>query len=129
MVGGIPRNSFVLMEFQDVGGVAEVAALLVAALVLDGAELVERFLELAGEARAVESEGGEGGDQELGAGGGGEEVGFKEWNAVQAPGGVGQFLDELRFGGVGGLILVSELPAVLFVRGRVFGGEDGGAGG
>jgi hypothetical protein len=40
MVGRFPRNSFVLMEFQDVGGVAEVAALLVVALVLDGAEMV-----------------------------------------------------------------------------------------
>jgi hypothetical protein len=84
--------------------------------------------ELAGESRAVESEGGEGWDQKLGAGGGGEEVGFKEWNAVEAPGGVGEFLDELSFGGVGGLILVDELAAVLFVRGWIFGGEDGDAG-
>jgi hypothetical protein len=43
------------MEFQEFGCVAEIAAFLVLAVGLDGAELVERFLELAGEARAVEA--------------------------------------------------------------------------
>ena len=132
MVGGFPGNSFVLMEFQDVGGVAEVTALLVAAVVLDGAELVERLLELTGEAGAVESEGGDGLDgglrREIGRCGLVEQAGFEERDAVEAPGGVGELLDELGFGGVGGLVFVSELAAVLFVGGRVFGGEDGGAG-
>jgi len=50
MFGGIPGNSFVFVEFEEGGGVAEVALLAVAALGLDGAELGERSLELAGEA-------------------------------------------------------------------------------
>ena len=58
MVGGFPGNVFVLMEFEQVGGIAEVAAFLVAPFVLDGAELVEGLLELAGEAGAVESQAG-----------------------------------------------------------------------
>jgi hypothetical protein len=58
MVGGIPRNSFVFVEFGDSGGVFELAAFVLAALMLDIAELVERFLELAGEAGAVEAQGG-----------------------------------------------------------------------
>jgi hypothetical protein len=58
MVGGVPGKSFVLMAQKEFGCFGELAALQVAALVLDGAELIERFLELAGEARAVESERG-----------------------------------------------------------------------
>ncbi len=129
IVGGIPWNSFVLMEFEDVGGVAEVAALLVAPVVLDLAELVECFLELAGEAGAVESEHGEGLDGGLRVGervGVREDPGFDEWDAVEAPGGIGEFLDELGFGGVGGLIFVAELAAVSLECGGVFGGEDSG---
>ncbi len=129
IVGGFPGNSFVLMEFQDVGGVAEVAAVLVAPVVLDLAEPVERFLELAGEAGAVESEHGEGLDGGLRVGervGVCEDSGFEEWDAVEAPGGIGEFTDELGFGGVGGLIFVAELAAVSLECGGVFGGEDGG---
>jgi hypothetical protein len=44
------------MEFQGLGGVAEVGAFLVQALRLEGVELVERVLILARDARAVESE-------------------------------------------------------------------------
>ena len=46
------------VEFGDSGGVFELAAFVLAALMLDIAELVERFLELAGEAGAVEAQGG-----------------------------------------------------------------------
>jgi hypothetical protein len=46
------------MAQEDFGGFGELAALQ-AALVLEVAELIESFLELAGEARAVQSKGGE----------------------------------------------------------------------
>jgi hypothetical protein len=55
MVGRVPGNPSAVMEFQELGCVAEIAAFLVLAVGLDGAELVERFLELAGKARAVEA--------------------------------------------------------------------------
>ena len=48
-----------LMAQEEFGGFGELAAFQAAALVLDLAELIERFLELAGEARAVESERGQ----------------------------------------------------------------------
>src|ERR1035438_111308 len=59
MVGGLPGNSFVFMEFEDGGGVFELAAFVGAALELDIAELIERLLELAGEAGAIQCEAGE----------------------------------------------------------------------
>ncbi len=62
MVGGLPGKAFVFMEFEDGGGVPELAALVLAALELDVAELVEGLLELAREAGAVEAEAGECGD-------------------------------------------------------------------
>jgi hypothetical protein len=43
------------MVFEHGGGVFEIAALALAAVGLDFAELVQRFLELAGEAMAVET--------------------------------------------------------------------------
>ena len=55
MVGGLPGNAFVLMEFEQVGGIAEVATFLLAAFGLEVTELAEGVLELAGEACAVES--------------------------------------------------------------------------
>ena len=45
--------------FEHGGGVSKIAALALAAVELDFKELIERFLELAGEACAVESEGRE----------------------------------------------------------------------
>ena len=92
------------MEFEDGGSVAEVAPVALEALGLEFAELVEGLLELAGEALAVEAERGEQAvgvhDVErrgLGAGGWGlgarEDVGFEKGDAVEAPGGVGQFVD------------------------------------
>ncbi|HYL37936.1 MAG TPA: hypothetical protein VEV17_18620, partial [Bryobacteraceae bacterium] len=55
-IGGLPRNSFVFMEFEQGGSVSEVAALAVAAVGLDLAELVEGFLKLAREALALDGE-------------------------------------------------------------------------
>jgi hypothetical protein len=55
MVGGLPGNAFVFMEFQQIGGIAEVVTLLLTAFGLEVAELAEGVLELAGEAGAVES--------------------------------------------------------------------------
>jgi len=49
-----------LMAHEDFGGIVELAALQAAALFLDIAELFEGFLELAGEARAMQAERGEG---------------------------------------------------------------------
>jgi hypothetical protein len=51
--GWIPRNSFVFAVFEDAGGVFEFALLALAALGLEDAELIERLLELAGEALAI----------------------------------------------------------------------------
>ena len=56
MVGGVPGNSFVFVEFEEDGGVFEVATLAFGAVRLDFAELVETFLELAGEAVALDAE-------------------------------------------------------------------------
>ena len=127
-VDGIPGKSFALMAYEELGHFVEMAALQAAALVLDVAELLDSFLELPGEARAVEPERGQLRDQGLGAGGLGEQFGFEEWDAVEAPGGVGEFLDELGFGGSGRLVFVEELAAVELVGGQIFGRQDRGSG-
>ena len=128
------------MEFEEGGGAFEGALLLEAAFGLDFAELVERFLELAGEPLGVHAEGGEGAvgvdDVEVDGsliggrvGGAIEEGGFEQRDAVEAPGGVGEFLGELGLGGGGGLVFVEELAAVALVGGGVLGSENGGAAG
>ena len=61
-------------------------------------------------------------------GGAVEEGGFERGDAVEAPGGVGEFLGELGFGGSGGLVFVEEAAAMGVVSCLVFGGEDGGSG-
>src|ERR1035441_9545792 len=110
MIGRLPGNAFVFVEFEDCGGVLEFAALMLAALELDVAELVERLLELAGESCAVEVEAGEelvGVDdvESRGLRGGGrgqgavEYVGFEEGDAAEAPGGIGEVLHGVGFGG------------------------------
>ena len=74
-------------------------ALQASALVLDVAELLDGFLELAGEALALDAEAVEEAmgveDAEVGAR---EKVGFEERDAVEAPGGVDEFVDKLGFG-------------------------------
>ena len=133
------------MEFEEDRGVAEVALFALAAVGLEVAKLGEGLLELAREALRVEAQGGEGamGVDDVkrhgwvGIGGGvggrilgaGEELGFEERNAVEAPGGVGEFVDELGFGGGGGQVLGEELLDVAVEGGKVLGGEDGGAAG
>jgi len=57
--GRLRGKSFALMAQEDFGGFGELAALQAAELVLDVAELVDSFLELAGEARAVQSKRGQ----------------------------------------------------------------------
>jgi hypothetical protein len=121
------------MELEESRGLLEVTLLLVAALGLDFAELVQGFLELAGEAVGVQAESCEGAmgvdDIEVDAsllgwriGGAVEERSFERGDAVETPGGVGEFLDELGFGGSGGLVFVEELAAVEMVGGGLLGG-------
>jgi len=59
----------------------------------------------------------------------GEQAGFEQRDAIEAPGGVDEFLDELSFSGSGGLVFVEELAAMGFVGGWIFGGQDDGLGG
>jgi len=58
----------------------------------------------------------------------GQQVGFEEWDAVEAPGGVGDFVAQLRLGGDGGLLLVEKLLDVALVGFGVLGGQDGRVG-
>jgi hypothetical protein len=52
----------------------------------------------------------------------GEQLGFEQRDAVEAPGSVGDFHDELRLGWSSGLIFVEETSAMGVVGGWVFGG-------
>jgi len=139
MVGGLPGNSFVFVEFEEGGGVPEVAG----AVGLNLAELVEALLELPGKALALDTEVGQEamsvddieGDFLIhfsmgrdGSGGARQYLGFQERDAVEAPGSVGDFHDEMRFGWSGGLVFVEKAAAMGVVGGPVFGGEDGGGG-
>ena len=102
---------------------------------LQFAKEMERLLELAREARAMEPEHGKGVDGRLrirelrGAIGVGEEGGFEERDAAEAPGGVGEFLDQMSLGWRGRLVFVEETAAVLIKGGAIFGGQDGGTSG
>ena len=126
MIGGLERKSFVFMKFQEIGGLAELVALFAAALFLDVAELVERLLELAREAGAIEAEDGDLFDCGTRVR---EHVGFQARDAIQAPACFGDFLDELDLGGIGGLKLIAKLAAVLLVGCRVFGRQNSALGG
>jgi len=53
---------------------------------------------------------------------------FEEWDAVETPGGVGNFVNQLSFGGGGGSVLIDELLDVAIVGFRVLSGQDGGLG-
>ncbi|MBV9769664.1 MAG: hypothetical protein JOZ32_08845 [Bryobacterales bacterium] len=129
-----------LVQFEEGGGVFKIAALALDAVLLDSAEGVEALLELAGEALALDAEMGEEamgvddieGDflvERDGSGGARENVGFEQRNAVEAPGGVDELLNELGFSGSGGLVFVRKSAAMVFKGGRVFGGEHGGSSG
>jgi hypothetical protein len=82
MIGGLPGNAFVFMEFQKIGGIAEVVTLLLAAIGLEVAELAEGVLELAGEAGAVESQAGQQRDLGLGIRGWGKQLRFQERDSI-----------------------------------------------
>jgi hypothetical protein len=138
MIGGLPGDFAVFVEFEEGGGVLEIAALALEPGGLDIAKRVEALLKLPGEALALDAEVG---DEAMrvddiesdflverdGSGGAREDAGFEERDAVEAPGSVGEFLDELGFGGSGGLVFVKKAAAMVFVGGRVFGGQDGGS--
>ncbi len=102
-----------------------------AAFGLDFAELFESAVELSGESRLVCAEGGEGaGLLDEGFGGSwGEEGGFKGGDAVEAPGGGGERVDELFFESAEGLEILEEAAAVGLVGGGVFGGQEVGVAG
>ena len=63
-------------------------------------------------------------DVELVDGGEVEEIGFYRDDAVEAPGGVGQGLDEIGFGGALGMVFVCEGFEVALVGFEVLGGHD-----
>ena len=48
----------------------------------------------------------------------GEQLGFEQGDAVEAPGGIGELLDELGFRGTSGLVFVEEAAAMRVVRGN-----------
>jgi hypothetical protein len=102
MIGGIPGDSAVFVEFEEGGGVLKIAALGLRAGGLDLAEFVEALLELAGQALALDAEVRE---KAMGvddiecdflierdrSGGAREHFGFKQRDSIEAPGGVGDF--------------------------------------
>jgi len=59
----------------------------------------------------------------LAGGSQGEEVGFENGDAVQAPGGVGQGLDEMSFGGSFWMVFVGGGCDVVLVGLEVLGGR------
>ena len=59
----------------------------------------------------------------------GEQLGLKEGDAVESPGGVGDFVDQLSFGRSGGGVLIEKLLDVALVGVGVLAGQDGSAGG
>ena len=59
----------------------------------------------------------------------GKQIGFEEWDAVEAPGGVGDFVDQLSLGGGGGGVLIEKLLDVALVGFGVLSGQDGSLGG
>ncbi len=60
----------------------------------------------------------------LARGGEGKEIGFKSSDAVEPPGGVGEGLDEVGFGGPFGLVFAGEGLEVALVGVEVLGGHD-----
>ena len=59
----------------------------------------------------------------------GEQLGFEEWDAVETPGSVGDFVDQLSFGWRGRGVLIEKLLEVALVGFGILGGQDSGAGG
>ena len=137
------------MDFIDGGGLAKLISLLLEPLGLDVAELVEGLVELAGESIAMSADGveqallaaegfgdGESGVEvgDIGVDGAGrrfevEDGGFESGDAFQAPGGVGELVDEDSFGGALGFVVFEESLDVAVVGGAVFRGQEGVDGG
>ena len=124
-----------LMAYEEFGRLGKLAALQAAALFLDLAELLDNFLELTGEARAVQAESGEGAkgvnDVKVDGGllsgrvcGAGKQLGFEERDAVEAPCGVGDFVDELGLCWGGGLVLTDKIGEHALDGGFVFEGDE-----
>ena len=59
----------------------------------------------------------------------GEQLGFKERDAVESPSGVGDFVNQLSFGRGSGGVLIEKLLDVALVGIGVLGGKDGGVSG
>ena len=117
---------------QEVGGGAELAAFLEAAVVLNFAKLLYGVLEQTRESGGVEAKFRDLIDSLLGCKRRvGEDGVFHLWDAGEAPGSVGEVLDHGGFGGSSRLVFFEEFCA----EGLVFGfallgiGSDGGAGG
>src|SRR5580704_6664169 len=117
------------MAYEDFGHFVEMAALQAMTFFLNVAELIESFLGLAREARAVQAQLGEERDLGLGVGVLGEQLGFDEWDTVEAPGDVGHLVDQLSLWGIGGLAVIEKLLEVALVGFGVLRGQDRGAGG
>ena len=112
---GVVGFSFILEHFRDVEKMVQVTVFLGTAGFLEVAELGHGLFELAGEALAVHAEIGEGfrlvkeAVHEVPGGvRDAEEVAFEAGHAVEAPGDVGQGLDEIFFGGALGMVFVVE---------------------
>ena len=58
----------------------------------------------------------------------GKQLGFEEWDSVEAPGGVGDFVDQLSLGGGGGGVLAEKLLDVALVGFGVLSRQGGGLG-
>jgi len=151
ILGGMVGFFILSMQSDEVGGLVELVRFLGEAVGLELAEQSEGFFELAGEALAVEAEICEGagvgiersGDGESGTdllsdifeGSGladdaqGQEIVFESAHAILPPGGVGQRLDELAFGGAFGVVFGYETLDVLLVGFQVVGREDDGLAG
>jgi hypothetical protein len=107
--------SFLLVQFHEVEASVEVLLFLGTAGFLEVAKLGDGPFELAGEALGMEAEAGQGFglvqetfDEVPPTVVEGEEVGFERDDAVEAPGDVGQGLDQVFFGGALGLVFVAE---------------------
>ena len=142
---------FELVEFGEIGGAFELALFFAAVRGLEFEQQLERLFESAGEALRMSAEGVEGAGVFDECGGHGEcilsvgmgcvdgggvvgdaerkEIGLERRDAVELPGGVGEGLDELGFGGAFGLVFVEERSAVALVGGEIFGGQDDGVAG
>src|SRR5580704_10560854 len=146
ILSGVVRDFPFFVHLENLGGVGHLAPFVFTPLGLDLTELLKSAVEQAGQALLVNADIGEGvalvvegfsqGQSPSGAGfigadgiemvlgGEGKESGLGGGNAVEAPGGVAERLDELFFERTFGLELVDEAFEVALVGGLVLGGQD-----